>query len=218
MKIALGARWRPARRSRTRLCYGTESKPGCSTRPATNSRFCISATTSQSSGEHAEMGCVGWRWETFPSRPWWSCRKAPDRSSSRGWWWSKTRMALRQSASTLPTARPISSARTSMSAPAGAPSIPRKSRPRSTARPQEPGREGNMLILEPNLSHPDDFYEALIESHRGLSVEQSGMLNAKLILLLANQVGDLDVLRAAIAKAREGIEPAGEDATLKAVA
>ncbi len=75
-----------------------------------------------------------------------------------------------------------------------------------------------MLILEPNLSHPDDFYEALIESHRGLSVEQSGMLNAKLILLLANQVGDLDVLRAAIAKAREGIEPAGEDATLKAVA
>jgi Protein of unknown function (DUF2783) len=75
-----------------------------------------------------------------------------------------------------------------------------------------------MLILEPNLASPDDFYEALIESHRGLSVEQSGMLNAKLILLLANQVGDLDVLRAAIAKAREGIEPAGEDATLKTVA
>jgi hypothetical protein len=75
-----------------------------------------------------------------------------------------------------------------------------------------------MLILEPNLASPDDFYEALIESHRGLSVEQSGMLNAKLILLLANQVGDLDVLRAAIAKAREGIEPAGKDATLKTVA
>jgi Protein of unknown function (DUF2783) len=75
-----------------------------------------------------------------------------------------------------------------------------------------------MLILEPNLTRPDDFYEALIESHRGLSSEQSVMLNAKLILLLANQVGDLDVLRAAIAKAREGIEPAGEDSTLKAVA
>jgi hypothetical protein len=75
-----------------------------------------------------------------------------------------------------------------------------------------------MLVLEPNITSPDDFYEALIESHRGLNVEQSGMLNAKLILLLANQVGDLDVLRAAIAKAREGIEPAGEDATLKAVA
>ena len=75
-----------------------------------------------------------------------------------------------------------------------------------------------MLNLEPNLQSPDDFYEALIESHRGLSAEQSGMLNAKLILLLANQIGDLAVLRAAMAKAREGIEPAGEDATLKAVA
>ena len=75
-----------------------------------------------------------------------------------------------------------------------------------------------MLILEPNLTRPDDFYEALIESHRGLSGEQSALLNAKLILLLANQVGDIDVLRAAMAKAREGIAPAGEDATLKAVA
>jgi hypothetical protein len=75
-----------------------------------------------------------------------------------------------------------------------------------------------MLILEPNLTRPDDFYEALIESHRGLSGEQSALLNAKLILLLANQVGDIDVLRAAMAKAREGIAPAGEDATLNTVA
>ncbi len=75
-----------------------------------------------------------------------------------------------------------------------------------------------MLNLEPNLGNADDFYEALIESHRGLSPEQSALLNAKLILLLANQVGDLAVLRAAMAKAREGMEPAGEDATLEAVA
>ena len=75
-----------------------------------------------------------------------------------------------------------------------------------------------MLNLEPNLERPDDFYEALIEAHRGLSDQQSAMLNAKLILLLANQVGDLGTLLAAIAKAREGIEPAGEDATLQAVA
>lgn len=75
-----------------------------------------------------------------------------------------------------------------------------------------------MLILEPNIQSPDDFYEALIEAHRGSSTDQSGMLNAKLILLLANQVGDLAVLRAAIAKARKGVEPAGEDTTLKAVA
>jgi len=75
-----------------------------------------------------------------------------------------------------------------------------------------------MLILEHNIARPDDFYEALIEAHRGLTIEQSAMLNAKLILLLANQVGDFDVLHAAIAKAREGLDPAGEDATLQAVA
>ena len=65
-----------------------------------------------------------------------------------------------------------------------------------------------MLVLEPNITSPDDFYEALIESHRGLSVEQSGMLNAKLILLLANQVGDVAVLREAIALARRGVAAA----------
>jgi Protein of unknown function (DUF2783) len=75
-----------------------------------------------------------------------------------------------------------------------------------------------MLILEPNIQSPDDFYEALIEAHRGLSSDQSGMLNARLILLLANQVGDLAVLRDAIAKAREGVVPAGEDQTLREVA
>ena len=75
-----------------------------------------------------------------------------------------------------------------------------------------------MLNLEPNLERPDDFYEALIDAHRGLSAEQSAMLNAKLILLLANEIGDLATLRAAMAKARDGIEPAGEDVTLQAVA
>jgi Protein of unknown function (DUF2783) len=75
-----------------------------------------------------------------------------------------------------------------------------------------------LLILEPNIQSPDDFYETLIEAHRGLSTDQSAMVNAKLILLLANQVGDVSVLREAIAKAREGIEPAGEDTTLRAVA
>ncbi len=75
-----------------------------------------------------------------------------------------------------------------------------------------------MLKLDPNIPEPDDFYEALIEAHRGLSAEQSGRVNAKLILLLANQIGDLDILRAALAKAREGVEPAGEDATLEIVA
>jgi len=79
-------------------------------------------------------------------------------------------------------------------------------------------RNDAMLNTEPNMASPDDFYEALIETHRGLSPEQSALLNAKLILLLANHVGDLGVLREAMAKAREGISPAGEDVTLQAVA
>ena len=75
-----------------------------------------------------------------------------------------------------------------------------------------------MLNTEPNIASPDDFYEALIETHRGLSAKQSALLNAKLILLLANHIGDLGALREAMAKAREGLEPDGEDATLQAVA
>ena len=51
----------------------------------------------------------------------------------------------------------------------------------------------------------DDFYEALIETHRDLSDEQSQLLNAKLILLLANQVGDISALKQALAIAREGV-------------
>ena len=75
-----------------------------------------------------------------------------------------------------------------------------------------------MLNTEPNIASPDDFYEALIETHRGLSTEQSALVNAKLVLLLANHVGDLGVLREAMAMARAGIAPAGGDAVLRAVA
>ena len=64
-----------------------------------------------------------------------------------------------------------------------------------------------MLKLDPNIAQPDDFYAALMEAHRGLSPEQSGRVNARLILLLANQIGDCDILGAAIAKAREGVDP-----------
>jgi hypothetical protein len=54
----------------------------------------------------------------------------------------------------------------------------------------------------------DDFYEALIDSHRGLSDEQSRLVNARLILLLANHIGDLRVLREALAAARAGVAAA----------
>jgi hypothetical protein len=51
----------------------------------------------------------------------------------------------------------------------------------------------------------DDFYEALIDTHRDLSDEQSEMVNARLVLLLANHIGDLRVLREALAAARQGV-------------
>ncbi len=51
----------------------------------------------------------------------------------------------------------------------------------------------------------DDFYEQLIATHQGLSDEQSRLVNARLVLLLANHVGDLSVLRQALAAARAGI-------------
>jgi hypothetical protein len=62
------------------------------------------------------------------------------------------------------------------------------------------------LNTSPNLGSPDDFYEALIEAHRGLSDTHSEMLNARLILLLANHVGDMGVLREALDAARAGLE------------
>lgn len=49
----------------------------------------------------------------------------------------------------------------------------------------------------------DGFYEELLDAHAGLTPEQSQLLNARLILLLANQVGDANVLRDCIAAARE---------------
>lgn len=60
------------------------------------------------------------------------------------------------------------------------------------------------LRTESNLPDPDAFYAELIELHRDLTEEQSRLVNAKLILILANQVGDMAVLREAMALARPG--------------
>lgn len=60
------------------------------------------------------------------------------------------------------------------------------------------------LCTETNIADPDAFYAELIDLHRGLSDEQSRLVNAKLVLLLANHIGDLDVLREAMAAARQG--------------
>ena len=60
------------------------------------------------------------------------------------------------------------------------------------------------LNVEPNLSRPDDFYESLIALHRGLTPAQSAKVNARLILLLANHIGDAAVLDEALRAAAEG--------------
>jgi hypothetical protein len=51
----------------------------------------------------------------------------------------------------------------------------------------------------------DDLYEALIAAHQGLSDDQSRAVNARLILLLANHIGDLRVLTEALDAARPGV-------------
>lgn len=75
-----------------------------------------------------------------------------------------------------------------------------------------------LLKTQPNFGVPgepslraftpgDDFYEMLIDAHRGLDDERSRLLNARLILLLSNHIGDLRVLREAIDAARRGVLP-----------
>ena len=54
-----------------------------------------------------------------------------------------------------------------------------------------------------HLQDADSFYEQLLDAHVGLSKEQSELLNARLILLLANQVGDAKVLKDCVEAARQ---------------
>ncbi|MDQ0589926.1 DUF2783 domain-containing protein [Variovorax paradoxus] len=62
------------------------------------------------------------------------------------------------------------------------------------------------MKTEITLRDPDAVYEALMDAHLGLSGEQSQLLDAQLILLLANQVGDDATVDACIRAAREGVE------------
>lgn len=59
------------------------------------------------------------------------------------------------------------------------------------------------LITEPNLARPDDFYQVLTDLHRDLTDEQSADVNARLILLLSNHIGDHDTLEEAMKIAKE---------------
>ncbi len=59
-----------------------------------------------------------------------------------------------------------------------------------------------MLITEPNLGNADDFYAALLRAHDGLSEDETHALNARLVLILANHIGDLETLDQALRIAR----------------
>jgi hypothetical protein len=61
------------------------------------------------------------------------------------------------------------------------------------------------LSREANSKDPDALYAAIIEAHTGLSDADSAALNARLVLLLANQIGNEAVLREALVVARKSI-------------
>ena len=60
----------------------------------------------------------------------------------------------------------------------------------------------NTLNLQPNFADGDGFYERLLKAHDGLNKEESEALNARLIILLANHIGDIMVLDQAITLAK----------------
>ena len=64
-----------------------------------------------------------------------------------------------------------------------------------------------MLITTPNLTQPDETYARLIAMHEGLDETESHALNARLILILMNHIGDETVLAQAMALARNPSPP-----------
>jgi Protein of unknown function (DUF2783) len=66
------------------------------------------------------------------------------------------------------------------------------------------------LSTRSNFAKPDDAFRAVVEAHHGLSEEQSADLDAALVLILANHIGDIDVLREAIALAKRRMLEAGQ--------
>jgi hypothetical protein len=67
-----------------------------------------------------------------------------------------------------------------------------------------------VLSTSSNFAKPDDAFRAIVEAHRGLTDEESAELGAALVLILANHIGDLDVLREAIALAQRRMVAAGQ--------
>ena len=61
------------------------------------------------------------------------------------------------------------------------------------------------LQRELKIDDGDGVYAAIIDAHQGLSLEQSAALNARLVLLLANHIGDGTVIRESLTKARASL-------------
>ena len=61
------------------------------------------------------------------------------------------------------------------------------------------------LKRDPNMSDPDGLYAAIVDAHADLSDADSAALNARLVLLLANHIGDPAVLAEALAIARKSL-------------
>lgn len=70
-----------------------------------------------------------------------------------------------------------------------------------------------MLNRDPNIPDPDGFYAELLGVHEDLTPEESHALNARLILILANQIGDRETLSAALITARSSAPTNTRDAT-----
>ncbi len=68
------------------------------------------------------------------------------------------------------------------------------------------------LSTDSNFAKPDDAFRAVVEAHRGLSGAQSADLDAALVLILANHIGDLGVLSEAIALAKRRMLSAEQQA------
>src|SRR5579864_8920167 len=87
---------------------------------------------------------------------------------------------------------------------------PRASAVRPVVRSMRPWRAHRVIVevlmalsTRSNFNKPDDAFRAIVEAHRGLSDEASADLDAALVLILANHIGDLDVLREAIELAKQ---------------
>ncbi len=65
------------------------------------------------------------------------------------------------------------------------------------------------LSTQSNFADPDAAYRLVVEAHRGLSDEDSALLDTSLVLILANHIGDAEVLREAIALAKRQLRPDG---------